>query len=70
MRNIIAAIAALSFATTASAAPHCPNGVLCGNSCIAAGTVCHVPPPVPRCTPGKTKPCGRTCIALRVMCHV
>jgi hypothetical protein len=72
MRSIvIAAVAALAFATTASAAPHCTKGVPCGDSCIAAGKVCHIaPPPAPNCKPGKSKPCGHTCIALNKVCHV
>jgi hypothetical protein len=38
---IIAAIAALAFASAASAAPHCVKGKACGNTCIKATDVCH-----------------------------
>ncbi len=39
---MIAAIAALAFASAASAAPNCTKGVACGNTCIAKGKVCHI----------------------------
>jgi hypothetical protein len=39
---IIAAIAALAFASAADAAPHCTKGKACGNSCIAMDKVCHI----------------------------
>jgi hypothetical protein len=43
MRNfMIAAMAALAFASTAGAAPNCTKGVACGNTCIAKGKVCHI----------------------------
>jgi hypothetical protein len=65
---IIAAVAALAFASSAAAhdwtlqAP----GVPCGNTCIAKGTVCHVTP-APHCSTGV--PCGNTCIAKGKVCH-
>jgi hypothetical protein len=43
MRSLmIAAMAALAFASAASAAPNCVKGVACGNACIAKGKVCHI----------------------------
>ena len=64
---ILAAIAALAFSTSATAAPNCKTGVPCGNTCIAKGKVCHQPKP-PVCDKGK--PCGNTCIAKDKVCHV
>ena len=56
MRSFIVALAALAFATSASAAPNCKVGVPCGNTCIAKGKVCHVTtPPAPKhCKDPKT----------------
>jgi hypothetical protein len=67
---LIAAIAALAFASAASAAPHCVKGKACGNTCIKVTDVCHKgttaaavtptvaakpPPPAPkRCKDPKT----------------
>lgn len=72
MRSLmLAAVAALAFATAASSAPHCTKGKPCGNSCIKATDVCHItPPPAPNCKPGKSKPCGKSCIALNKTCHI
>ena len=42
MRSLIIVLAALAFASTASATPNCTKGVPCGNACIAKGKVCHV----------------------------
>jgi len=71
MRTIIVALAALAFATAASATPHCVKGKACGDSCIKATDVCHIAPPKhPVCNPAKSKPCGNTCIALNKACHV
>jgi hypothetical protein len=43
MRSLmIAAMAALAFASAAGAAPNCVKGVACGNTCIAKGKVCHI----------------------------
>jgi hypothetical protein len=74
MRTLaIAAVAALAFASSgptfaaSMASLHrCPNGVPCGNSCIAVGKTCHVSTP-PHCTTGI--PCGNTCIAKGKVCH-
>jgi len=69
---VIAAVAALAFASSAAAhdwtlqAPHCTTGVSCGNTCIAKGKVCHVTP-APHCSTGV--PCGHTCIAKGKVCH-
>ena len=41
-RSLIMVLAALAFASAASAAPNCTKGVPCGNACIAKGKVCHV----------------------------
>lgn len=68
MRSIIiAAVAALAFASAAQAAPNCKTGVACGNTCIAKGKVCHVTPPKPNCTKGKL--CGKACIKATDVCH-
>ena len=69
MRSIIiAAIAALAFASAAQAAPHCTKGKACGNTCIKATDVCHILPAPPKsCTTGKL--CGNTCIAKTATCH-
>jgi hypothetical protein len=32
-------------ADVASAAPHCTEGKACGNTCIKATDVCHIPTP-------------------------
>jgi hypothetical protein len=64
---ILAAAAVMAFAGAAIAAPHCTTGVPCGNTCIAKGKVCHVPPPAPHCTTGV--PCGNTCIPKGKVCH-
>jgi hypothetical protein len=42
MRSLIIVLAALAFASTASAMPNCTKGVPCGDACIAKGKVCHV----------------------------
>ena len=80
MRSIIlAAAAALAFATCAGATtrpftsslPQCPGGVRCGDTCIAAGKVCHVTPSQrPICNAAKSKPCGNTCIPKGKHCNV
>ena len=62
MRSIvITAIAALAFASSAIASPHCATGVPCGNTCIARNAICHVnvrkTPGTARQTP-TCKPCG------------
>lgn len=59
MRSIIFALAALAFATAASAAPHCTKGKPCGNTCIKATDVCHIastpaPAPPKHCKDPKT----------------
>ena len=51
---VVAAFAALAFASGALAAPQCPTGVPCGNVCIAKGAVCHLTAhQTPVCLPGK-----------------
>lgn len=73
MRSIvIAALAALAFASAANATPHCTaNSQQCGNACIAKNLTCHVAPPKkPVCDPAKSKPCGNACIAKDKTCHV
>jgi hypothetical protein len=65
---MIAAIAALAFASAAQAAPVCKTGVACGNTCIAKGKTCHATPPKPVCKTGVA--CGNTCIAKGKVCHV
>jgi hypothetical protein len=63
---IIASVLALA-ASSAFAAPNCPNGVACGNTCIPKGKACHIAPPKgPNCTNGKV--CGNTCIAKTATC--
>lgn len=79
MRSLGLALAALAFATAASAAPspaqgpyaldakgHCRSAD--GVSVIAR--LCHAPPDHPYCKPGESKPCGKRCIPLDKVCHV
>jgi hypothetical protein len=44
---ILAAVAALTFASAAGAAPHCDRGQVCGDTCISRQAVCRHPP-IPR----------------------
>jgi hypothetical protein len=68
---LLAAVAALAFASAASAAPTCTTGKVCGNTCIAKTAVCHIPAVVPHpvCKPGVSQACGNTCISLTKVCH-
>ena len=71
MRSIALAVA-LSLALVpagafAKAPPQCKTGVVCGDTCIAKGKVCHVTPAPKQCNKGK--PCGNTCIAKDKICH-
>ena len=59
MRSLmLAAVAAFAFVSIAGAAPNCTKGVVCGNTCIAKGKVCHIkaaPPAKPvQCKDPKT----------------
>jgi hypothetical protein len=76
---IIAAVAALAFATGAAAANAPAAGPYrfdASGKCHAAGgqivpsNMCHGQPPAhPVCKTGVTKACGNGCIALNKTCH-
>jgi hypothetical protein len=80
MRSLmIAAIAALAFASASQAANAPASGPYkfdANGKCHAAGgqmvpsNMCHGQQPVrPVCKAGVTKPCGNSCIALDKTCH-
>lgn len=68
MRTFLIIAATIAMSGAAFAAPHCVKGTPCGNTCIAAGKVCHMSPaPAPHCSKGKA--CGNSCIAKEKVCH-
>jgi hypothetical protein len=79
MRSIVvAAVAALAFATAANATPgpaqgpyHLDSHGKCrnANGVLVVSRLCAGPPVNPYCQRGVSKPCGRTCIPLGETCH-